>query len=407
MGSSYSVNPQPVDAYSRFQVDTFNEKNMIGVPTAFQAFFGRPETGARSLFSPDASLVDIDIIRGNERLAALVPRGTIARDLGGNQKNMNVQKRTSITRRYPLAEEEGDLNSAQLEFRVAGENPYENRSRLSRMRSLAADLNMEGIKRIVRTNEYLCSQSILEGVMPAIIGTTNPDEQYDFLRKATHIIPLTTAWNAVGADIMGDVDNACRLGRVDAHVNFDMMILGGESMDAFIKDTDVQTVADNRRFELIQVSTNNPVPSKFNRFLEGGLTARGRLRTPAGYELWMFTYTDVYTNSSGVATDYMPQDQVLLAFSGARCDRYFGPPDVLPMIPQKRELYNQLFGFSMDAPPMPTNIKDRANAVLPASFYFDAYAPNDWKSVTLRIQHAPIFATTMTDAFVTLKGVVV
>lgn len=404
--ASYATNPTPIDAYSRMNVEVFNEKKFIGVPTAFQAFFGRAETGGRTLFSDDASVVDIDIIRGNEKLAALIPRGNISRDLGGNQRNLNVQKRTSISRRFPLAEEEGDITADQLEFRVAGENPYENRSRLSRMRYLAADLNEEMVKRIVRMNEYLCTQSILTGMMPSIIGNTDADKQYDFLRKSTHITALTTPWNGA-ADIMADIDAACVLGRADAHVNLDMMILGGDSMQSFVENEGVQALADNRRIELILVSDKNPVPAKFNRFIEAGLTARGRLRTAKGFELWMFTYTDVYTDSSGDPANYMPLDQVLFAYSGARCDRYFGPSEVIPVTPQKRALYADLFGVNMDNPPMPGNIKDASNAIVPASFFFDAYMGLGDKYVTARVQHAPIFATTMTDAFVTYKDVYV
>lgn len=403
---SYATSPTPIDAYSRLNVELFNEKKFIGVPTAFQAFFGRPETGARSLWSPDASVVDIDIIRGNEKIAALIPRGNISRDLGGKQKNLNVQKRSSFSRRFPLAEEEGDISADQLEFRVAGENPFENRSRLLRMRGLAADLNEEAIKKIVRMDEYLCTQSVLEGKQPSIIGETAADTMYDFMRKSTHITALTTPWNGA-ADIMADIDAACVLGRVDGHVNLDMMVCGGDAMQAFIENDGVKELADNRRIDLIMVSDKNPVPSKFNRFIEAGFTARGRLRTAKGFELWIFTYTDVYTDDAGDPQNYMPTDQVLFAYSGARCDRYFGPPEVLPMTPSRRALYNELFGINMDAPPMPANIKDAGNAILPAAFYFDAYTAPDWKSVTCRVQHAPIFATTMTDCFVTYKDVYV
>jgi hypothetical protein len=404
---SYSANPTPIDAFSRMNVEMFNEKEFIGVPTAFQTFFGRSETGARTLWSDSASVVDIDIIRGNEKIAALVPRGTISRDLGTGQKNLNVQKRSSFSRRFPLAEEEGDISADQLEFRVAGEGSNENRSRLQRMRSLALDLNEEAVRRLIRMDEYLCTQSILEGKMPAIIGTTDPDLLYDFRRKSTHITALTTSWNSGSADIMGDIDAACELIRADGHVNPDMAVFGSKVMQSFLEDDGIKALADNRRIELIQVSMQNPVPPKFAPFIEGGFQARGRLRTAAGFELWIFTSTDVYTDSAGDPAKYMPEDQALFCYSGARCDRYFGPPEVLPMIPMRRELYNQLFGFNMDNPPMPANIKNAGSAIVSAGFYFDAYAPDNWKSVTCRVQHAPIFATTMTDAFVTYKDVYV
>lgn len=402
---SYATAPLAVDPYSRYMVDLYDEKNEIGVPSGFGAFFGRPETGGKTLFSPNASVVEIDIQRGNERIAALVPRGTISRPLGPTQKNLNLQKFTSFSRRFPLVEEEADISADQLEFRTAGENPYANQERIDRMRVLARQGHMEMFRRIGRLNEYLSSLSVLTGEQPAILGTTDDDLKYDFRRKSTHTFAAPTAWDA-SANIADDVDTGCNLIRRDAHMMPDGMLLGTKAMDAFIKDDEIRNVADNRRFELIEVSTNNPVPDKFSPFIAGGFIPRGRFRTPAGYELWLFTYLDVYTNDAGNPALYMPEDQALIFSSMARCDRYFGPPEVLPMIPMREQLYSQLFGFSAAAPPMPPKVADPGRTMNPAMFYCDAYVDNAWKTVTLRTQTAPIFATTATDAFVTITGLI-
>lgn len=394
--------PLAVDQYSRAMVEAFDDRQIIGVPTVFQAFFGRPETGGMTLFSPNANLVEIDILRGNERLAAMIHRGTNSRTVAG-QKNTNEQKFSSISRKYPLLEEEGDINADQLNFRMANENPYVQKTKLDRLRMLGLNHHMEHVRRMARTFEYLAAQSIIDGTMPAIIGTTNTDLLYDFYRLATHIVTVGTAWDASG-DILGDIDGGCDLIRQDGHVMPDMIIFGKDVVDPFIKDTTVAAVADNRRFELIEVSTNNPVPAKYARFVESGAIPRGRLRTPAGYELWMFSYIDSYDNASGTTTPYLPVDQAVLAYSGARCDRYFGPSEVLPMTPQRSAWYNDIFGFNPMAVPMPPKIKGAGDIIRPEMFYFDAYAGENHKTLTIRSQAAPIFATTQTDAFVTLKG---
>ena len=147
--------PLAVDTFSRFMTDMFDDKEIISVSTGFQVFFGRPETGANTVFSPNANLVEIDIIRGNERLAALIPRGTISRSLGANQKNMNVEKFTTFSRKFPLSNEEGDLTADQILNRVAGENPYERRTRFDRLRMLGLKLHHENIRRHVRLFEVL------------------------------------------------------------------------------------------------------------------------------------------------------------------------------------------------------------------------------------------------------------
>ena len=395
-----------VDTFSRVMMELFDESEVIAVPTGFLSFFGNPAFGGKTLFSANSTVVDIDIIRANEKTAALIPRGTISRPLGPNQQNMAGDNYTSFARTFPLSEEEADINANQLEKRVAGENPYATTSRLDRMRMLAVQYHHENIRRHVRLFERLAAQSILTGKQDAILGTANPDEQYDFRRAAGNLITVGTGWNQVGADILGDIDDACVQGRVQGHVKLDFMGIGGEAMDSLIRDLTVQTVADNRRFELIEVSTNNPVPPRFARFVEGGWTPRGRLRTPKGFELWLFTYIDVYTDNAGDPVNYLPEDQAILAYCGARCDRYFGPPEMLPNIPQKSQFMQEMFGFTPESAPMPMNVKSPSGVVIPEMFYCDAYVTDNWKKVSIRTQSAPILPTTQTDAFVTLKGLI-
>ena len=275
------ITPLAVDAYGRTMVEAFDERQIIGVPTGFQAFFGRPETGAKTLFNPNSAVVDIDIIRGSERLAAMIRRGGNARQISGKKSNTDG-KFSTFSRLYPLIEEEGDMNADQLNRRMPGENPYQAMDKLDRLRLLALNIHTEKIRKIVRTFEFLCSQAVLTGKHPAIIGTANADLIYDFRRNASHIVTVGTGWNQVGAGIMADTDGICDKLRANGHVTADMMLLGSGAMDAFINNSDVQTQADNRRFELIEVGRGNPVPDRFKRFVDAGFTARGPAAHPQG-----------------------------------------------------------------------------------------------------------------------------
>jgi hypothetical protein len=384
-------------------VQAFDERDIIGVPTAFQAFFGRPETGGKTLFSPNSSVVDIDILRGNEKIAPLIRRGVVST----NSSGMSTQegKSTNQSRIYPLIEEEGSISASELNDRVAGEAVSGSGvTKEGRLRLKALAIHKEHVRRIARTFEVLCAQSILTGKMDAIIGTSETALQYDFRRLATHIITVGTAWDAATPDIMGDFDTACGLIRQDGHVTADMTIIGEGAFSAFLNDTTTKALADNRRIEMIQVSKNHPVPDKFARFIAGGITPRGSLTTPGGRTLWMFTYDDLYVDLSDASTLYMPTGSALVCASGARCDRYFGPSELLPMDTVRSTWYQSLFGFSPAIPPMPPNIKGMDHAINPAMFYHDAYHGGNQKGVTVRSQAAPIFSTTMTDAFVTLNG---
>ena len=99
--------PATQDLFTRFMVEAFDDREIIAAPTAWQAFFGSPLSMGKTIFSPDKSDVDIDIIRGNEKTAALIPRGTISRPLGSTQADMQGGKMTAFSRKYPLSEEEG------------------------------------------------------------------------------------------------------------------------------------------------------------------------------------------------------------------------------------------------------------------------------------------------------------
>jgi hypothetical protein len=388
-----------MDPFSRYFCEMFNEKSVISVPTAFQCFFGRPEAnGSQTLWSTDSLTVDIDIIRAaGETHAALVHRGTDSRRLGSDKKSINVEKFTSESRVYPLIEEEGEIAASKLLFRNAGENPYSSATRQERMRDRAMQIYEEAARRIMRAREVLAAESILTGKQSAIFGTTSTALQYDFKRTSGMNWTVSKDWTDKTSDILGDIDAACELCRKKGFVRPEFLGLGETAMKSIISNEDVVEKADNRRFEMIQVSQNNPVPPKFAKFVECGWVPRGSLRTPAGNQLWMFSNNEYYTNLSAAQVKYMPDTNAFVASVDARMDLYLGPPERLPMIASDVERFVELFGFNPASGPSVPNIKG-AGIFNPAHYYFDAYPSINQKALTCRVQHAPIFATTQADA---------
>lgn len=400
-----SLTPQPIDSFSRFMANTFDERQFISVPTGFQAFFGNPAAGGMTHYSPDAGAVDIDIIRGNKKTAALIPRGIVSRTLGGTQQDMQGGKRTTFSRKFPLSEEEGNIGADQILYRVPGESSYNSgATRYDRMKQLAHNLHMESVRRTVRLFEVLAASSVLTGTMPAILGTSNEDLIYDFRRRDSHSIAVGTAWNASGSDVFSDIETACELIEADGNLIPDMLCVGGQAMAAMVGNAGFQALADVRRIEFIQVG-DMPVPDKFARFVNSGWKPQGCLRTPKGYNLWLFTYNRTYQTDDGTATKLMPETQAFITSSSARCDRYFGPPETLPLT-ERLTLYRDLFGFDPKLPPMPANVLNGDAIIEPAMFHCDAYKASNGKVVSIRTQSAPIFATTQTDGFVVLTGLV-
>lgn len=408
--ATWQATPLAMDPYSRFMAQAFDERTYIGNSTGFLSWFGRPGFGA-TRFSPVATVIDIDIIRGNERVAALIPRGMISKPIGPTQLNTAATRFTAFSRRFPLSLEEGSISADQLEFRGAGENPYAPGDRLTRLRMLALEQHQEQVRRTVRLMERLAAQSILTGIQDAILDTVNADNQFDFRRNATHTYAAVASWALPASDIIADIEGGCTLVRQDAHVQPDFMLLGATAMAGMLLNTALLATGQNFRFNFVNmgavgaggITGPNTVPAKFQRFIDGGLIFRGTLETPQGFVLSVFTYMDTYDNGAGTPTPYMPLTDCLIGSSQAICDRYFGPPEVLPAELMQVEAAEKrmIFGFDPAAGSLPPRIKGASDVVAPEMFYFDAYK-NGRRGITIETQCAPIFSPTMTDAWVTI-----
>jgi len=409
--ATWQATPLALDPYSRLMNQAFDERTYIGCSTGFLSWFGRPGFGSTK-YSPVASVIDIDVIRGNRRTAALIPRGMIARPLGETQRDTSATRYTSFSRRFPLSLEEGAVSADQLEFRPAGENPYQASDHMTRLRSMLLEHHQEQARRTIRLMERLAAQSLLTGIQDAILGG-GADAQFDWVRLATHTFAAAGSggsWAAAGSNAIGDIEIACGLIREDASVNPDFMLLGATAMAGLLANTALLASANNIRFNFVNMggvsaggTMVGPVgaPSKFQRMIDGGLIFRGTLETPQGFVLNVFTYMDTYTSAAGVVTPYMPLVNALIGSSEAICDRYFGPPERLPMSPTEATDMRYFLGVDPAAGMLPPKIQGASDVINPSMFYFDAYKSGR-KVFTVETQSAPIFAPTMTDAWVTI-----
>ena len=399
--------PSAVDIYSRTMVEAFDEKEIIGVSTVWQQFFGKPAHGSsKTIISTDDLVVDIDIARANERIAKLIHRGTNSRDLN-TMSNTATQNFSSFSRRYPLCEELGDITAHQINKRTLGEAPYAGKARAARLQQIAREHHLEHIRRYVRLFEVLAGMSLLQGQHPAVGGLVqlDPDDWYDFRRNAAHVIVPAVPWNNAAADILGDIDGGCRLMRQNGKVSPNVLFLGQNVWGPFLRNLDILTKADVRRFELVTVDKGAQMGPNLQGLVDGGAVFRGVLTTPEGWTINLFSYVDIYTDDDGNAQHYMPLNSAFLAYYGARCDRYFGPSEIMPVTSVENAWYREMLGMDMMTPVMPANIKNLASTIIPQMFYCDAYPSADRKKITVRTQSAPIFATTQTDAFVTFADV--
>lgn len=395
--------PLATDIFSRTMVNLFDENQIIGLSIPFQAFFGDPvANGSQSTFQDDADLVESEIIRGNEKSAALITRGEAGINVNV-VKSSNEENWTNFTREFPLIRETGDITAKQILKRMAGENPFNGETRFTRIQLHALKHIHTNIRKSVIAFERLASQSILEGKMVSIFGTTNSALTYDFKRKTSHFVTVGTVWSDPAADVLGDFDNSCDLIRQDGHMKCDMAICGGLAINGLLQNTKILEFADNRGFGLVQISDDVSLPTRFNKFVgDGGFEPIGKIRTLRGRDIWLFTSNEFFEDDAGSPVDYMPTNQVLITSSRARADRHFGPSDILPPSAQKRAWFMDRLGFGMESAPMPPNFPTGTRVVEPAMFHHDGFESPDSGTVTIRTDSAPIFVPVQTDAYFTL-----
>jgi len=394
--------PITYDTYAYVFADLFDIKNMIDVSMGFQSIFGNPVNGGKTIFAPDAEALNIELEGGDEKMSALIPRGINGTLM--SKKGVTGLDWTNISRVFPLSEEEGTITAAQINKRVPGEpigKPY---SRALRKQILAGKLHAAQTKRQVRMFEYLAAQSFLTGKQDAIISTSDPNQKYDFRRHADMTFAATGVWsNTAYTGIFTDIDKGCDRIRAKGRIPPRGMIVDGTTMDSMLMNTVFQQKADNRRFyDVAQIGGTLALPPEFARMVANGFVLRGKLMTPAGYELFVFTYNNGYDDDSGNFVKYMPANRCVLFAPQARYDRWFGPPEMLTG-PRRDRFYQEEFGIN-PVGVLTRSVKDPGAILSPEMFWFDAFPGAKEKSLSVRTQTAPVFGTIHPNSVAVITG---
>jgi len=396
MANNYLATPPTQSAYSIFFNDMFSDVDMAGIPTGFRAFWAN----SRVKYAQDASAFSVDIKKGVSTMAKLVRRGNASpTGLSLDEKRPVVGKYTNITRQFPLSEDISPLSAGELLFRIAGENPYGEKTRIERMRAKAADLYIEHVRRALQLNEYLASRSIQTGLQPYILGSAIDDDFIDYCRASGNTFACADEWDDTNGNPLGDFSTACVQAQITGHTIPNMVILEPDSATAFVDE--MADVADIRSYGFIRLAMDG-VPANLARFTgPGGFTYLGRAVTKDGYRLEVFVCNQGYINDQGSFVNYMDSKTAVLLNSDTRFDLIVGPPEMLPMGPTEQNIYDEVLGVKPDLSRIPqSNL-----ALTPAgSIYHDAYFSGDRKSLQLRTQSAFVYAPYHTDSIVTLTG---
>lgn len=377
---------EAVQNYTRLMARVFTDLETIPVFTFFQNLF----TSGQTIIEIDANAIDIDIQRGNKKLAVYIPRGSDAVNVGLNQALL--EKFTSDTKLFPLIEELTPITSDMISKRMPGEPVYAPLSRVAKQTALAMKAHREHINRIIRRAELSAAESIRTGFQTIHAGL-----QYDFYRRAAHNITAATVWSdAANAVCISDLAGAGDLIFRNGNRRPTDVIFSGRDWDEFLLTTKVLALADNRRIVHFMADMTVDSPAGYDDWVRAGAVFQGQVKA-GDWKFNMWTYPTIYDTDADVQTQYMPDGETLIIAKGARFDRYFGPQDRLEV---DDSIFQRMFGIG-DISGMSPNVVE-SGIFSSAMFHVDAYGNKNNKAFTVRTQMAPIFPTTEVDCIVKL-----
>lgn len=399
--STYYQTPNQVDAFTRVMAEMYHKnENHMNRNQGFMAFFGNTSEGGKTLFTDDATNVDITIVESDHRISEMGERGV---GVGQNQRNRQGYKATVDDRKFPIIKDGGVITAAELYAKQAPElgSAGGSMSREERAR-YAAMLNYTDI--IVGQKwlfESLAAESILTGKMTA----NKKGDQFDFRRDADNTFTVPTAWDQAGADPMDDISTISRLVDYNGSEDCDFIGMDEESFKHFIRNAEVKSQADNRRYEVVRVGQNGATPdARYNRLMQSGWQARAWMTTDYGNQVWIFTYTRTYKDTNGDRQKYLPKGTVFGASVGGRFDRYIGPHDKDPILLQEKSLTSKYFNIGNG---LVKGMELGAGDVFdPRWLNFFAFGSNNADAVELEVQSSVIFAPINASAIAVANGTV-
>lgn len=208
--------------------------------------------------------------------------------------------------------------------RMAGERLLGAMTPEERYRRIIAELMAEQQNQIVRTEEWMAAQELLNGAV-VVSGDDYPAMTVDFARPANQTIVLTggNRWGQSGVSALGSLRSWNTTIMQASGFNATVVIMDPLAEQLFINDTAVLEILNNR--------VNTPVGADFkigNLQIAG--VQSGAIGSEVKYlgsigEFEIFVYQQLYTNADGTVSQMMPNNTVIMANpEGVQGTRLYG-----------------------------------------------------------------------------------
>jgi hypothetical protein len=257
--------------------------------------------------------VDIDLVKGDRRMAAFVhPRagGQVLRETGYETKSYKP----------PFINPYDMTTADRLMNRLPGETLYSGQTPAQRAAQKLMDEYTRLNDAVTRREEWMAAQVILNGEVDIVGKGVNETIDFGFTNKV--VLTGDERWGQSGAKILDNLNDWADMVEENGFANVDRVILGKSAIRALMADPDIQKRLDNRRYNIGEISP---------RDLPNGVRYYGHLNDP---DLDLYTYREVYlddwTDPEMPETKrLMPDNKIILAPSNPDFIRAYGASSYL------------------------------------------------------------------------------
>ena len=213
----------------------------------------------------------------------------------------------------PLISLKRSLTADDLERKGFGEALYNQYSPERRQDIMLLDDAYELDTMITRTEEKMCADIMLTNSVTCKAYADDLDDSksetttINFYSEVSNPAALTiaTKWNAQGADIISDLENAVALKASWGHSSDDL-VCAPNVASTIMANEKVQKYLDNRRITIGEI---NP------KLVGLGVCLLGVLNI-GGYPINVFSYNETYIGLDGTPAKYIPDNWCVLATQG-------------------------------------------------------------------------------------------
>ena len=345
--------------------------NQTAPPTLFMSgkFVSPPQNFHNS------AAVKLDIVRSEEDVAVAI------QDLSAGYRMNQASIYTSKEFVPPIFKEAITINAQELMDRTPGNDPFADVTFQANLTALVFQGMPKPAAKIHRAIELQASQILQTGTVTLIDSAGKSLYTLDYKPKATHFPQTAVTWGTAGDTIIADLENLCDVIRQDGLADADEAIFGADAWTAFIQDSNVQALLENRRMVLGGVAPEvRGQGAKFMGFIEVG-----------DCRLDMWIYSGRYKHQqTGTSTRFMDTKKVIVRASSGRMDATFGN---VPKIVQPD---------ARVAPFLPTRVSSRAGGMdLHPNAWIDQTGENLYAGVASR----PLLIPTAIDTYGCLNTV--